>query len=309
MGWGQFDEDTHNDLFIGVIRDPIEWMASLGRTPHGLHRPQDETWDHFLLSPTVTYRINFFKPNENFTKQIVLRDRNFLSSGIFPSQPKPKPTLILTSTSTSTSNSFENFVNAYHPNHTGGNYSIWSNLFELRKIKSQWLFNDLPYLGRHVILVRYEDLNRHWELFLKFISLKFCLNSRHQDYNGNNIFHNWGFYKSEKSQNFTEEKIQATKKKKKNIFSSISQNIMKNIIIPGIDWNIEEQWGYKRSTWEMKIHNFTTIETKRNGQPLTITTGTKTKTQTLKDTRKTIPMDKDNHRNTKKKEIKKNMGI
>lgn len=51
----------------------------------------------------------------------------------------------------------------------------YRNIFELRQVKNNYLIHTMKKNVKHYLLIRYEDLNNHYETILKFIQEKFKL--------------------------------------------------------------------------------------------------------------------------------------
>ena len=82
-GWKHFfgfhkfnhDERENDTIFIGIVRDPIEWLCSFHNVPH--HVPDiNKPWANFLCKP-------FYSINKD--KTIDKRDLNFTTNQIYKS--------------------------------------------------------------------------------------------------------------------------------------------------------------------------------------------------------------------------------
>ena len=51
----------------------------------------------------------------------------------------------------------------------------YKNIFELRKVKNNYLIKEMPTLVKNYLLIRYEDLRDNYDVVLKFIQKKFNL--------------------------------------------------------------------------------------------------------------------------------------
>ena len=68
----------------------------------------------------------------------------------------------------------------------------YKNIFELRKVKNNYLIKEMPTLVKNYLLIRYEDLRDNYDVVLKFIQKKFNLIQKNtifkkiDSYKGNN---------------------------------------------------------------------------------------------------------------------------
>ena len=58
----------------------------------------------------------------------------------------------------------------------------YKNIFEMRKIKNEYLINDIKKKVKHYILIRYEDLRDNYDVILDLIKNKFNLKQKHEKY-------------------------------------------------------------------------------------------------------------------------------
>jgi len=172
--FGFKDEDIINNggdtLFIGIVRNPYDWITSLFRTKH--HIPQvNFTPKNFLFGEWYSIEHNI--ESDNFLKEY-MRDRNPL---------------------------------------TGARYT---DIFQLRKNKLEYLYSKMPSLAKNYMLIRYEDLCDNPQKIINAIADRFNLpiiNKR-----------------------FIETKIN----KPSNIL-----NEYENQITNSLDWNTENLLGYR----------------------------------------------------------------
>ena len=54
----------------------------------------------------------------------------------------------------------------------------YTNIFELRKIKNNFLINDMPKIVKNYLLIRYEDLRDNYDIILNFFFTKFNLKKK-----------------------------------------------------------------------------------------------------------------------------------
>ncbi len=135
-GWKHFFgfnsyENSHDTLFIGIVRDPYTWMNSLYRNPYHLNKNMRKHINNFLNGQFWSYYDNK-SHGKNFGKEI-MEDRNIYTN------------------------------------------ERYKNIFECRKVKLNFLINDMPQKVEHYILIKYEDLRDNYENTLIKIKNKFNL--------------------------------------------------------------------------------------------------------------------------------------
>jgi len=125
-------EKVNNEtLFIGIIRDPIEWINSFYKNMH--HIPEENQ------SNIYTFLFNkFYSVNPNNSE--IIEDRNIITK------------------------------------------ERYNNIFEMRKVKNNYLINDMKKNVKNYILIRYEDLRDRYESVLNFLQLKFNLVKKYDKY-------------------------------------------------------------------------------------------------------------------------------
>jgi len=129
FGWKHFFglndlSDSDDTLFVGIVRDPTDWLNSLYMTPH--HLP-------IHLCPKSLPPIL----QNNMTAQRNIHNNNayrFLNDTFW---------------------SVHNGVKIDHHIYTKKNYK---NIFEMRHTKLKFLKEDMPKKVKHFILIKYEDL-------------------------------------------------------------------------------------------------------------------------------------------------------
>jgi hypothetical protein len=60
FGWKHFFgncdyKDSDDVLFIGIVRDPIQWLCSIYKNPHHLNNSMRQNWDKFLTEECYSY--------------------------------------------------------------------------------------------------------------------------------------------------------------------------------------------------------------------------------------------------------------
>ena len=126
------NEEENNTLFIGIIRNPIEWINSFKLKMHHIPDENKQGNKSFLFN-------RFYSIYED-TKKEILEDRHMITK------------------------------ERYH------------NIFELRKVKNDFLVNHMQKLVKNYLLIRYEDLRDNYNNVLDFFKIKFGLKMRHSDY-------------------------------------------------------------------------------------------------------------------------------
>lgn len=108
----QNNEVENETLFIGIIRDPIEWIDSLYRMKHHIP-PENHNIDNFLFNEWWSEDDNDNGNEINVWK--IYRDRNYITGDRF------------------------------------------KNIFELRKLKNDYLQNIMPNKVNNYLLINYND--------------------------------------------------------------------------------------------------------------------------------------------------------
>jgi len=125
-------EKVNNEtLFIGIIRDPIEWINSFYKNMH--HIPEENQANIYTFLFNKFYSVN---PNNSE----IIEDRNIITK------------------------------------------ERYNNIFEMRKVKNNYLINDMKKNVKNYILIRYEDLRDRYESVLNFLQLKFNLVKKYDKY-------------------------------------------------------------------------------------------------------------------------------
>jgi len=137
---------SEQTLFIGIIRNPIYWINSFSKELHHV--------------PEVNKNIINFLFNKFYSVHDTFQNTNYLSTNIFVRNDlNKKPKL----------------------NHSDLNYlngKKYKNIFELRKVKNDFLINVMPNKVKNYILINYEDLLFNYNQTLQIIKDKFCLQQK-----------------------------------------------------------------------------------------------------------------------------------
>ena len=137
---------TKETLFIGIIRNPIYWINSFSKELYHV--------------PEVNKNMNNFLFNEFYSVQEKNKHNEHLSSNIFFMNNKLNANKMITKDL--------NYL-------TGKKYK---NIFELRKVKNDFLMNVMPNKVKNYILINYEDLLYNYNETLQSIKDKFDLQQK-----------------------------------------------------------------------------------------------------------------------------------
>lgn len=177
FGWKHFfghdtdkiKKEGDNTLFIGIVRNPYDWLMSLHEILH--HVPlENHEINNFLLNEW--YSLNLEKESKNFGKEYE-EDKNWKTK------------------------------------------KRYKNIFELRKNKMEYLYNEMPQIAKNYMLLKYEDLHKHQNQIISYISDHFGLKVVNK-----NVIR----FKKNKSRKIERE--------------------IKKIIDKNINWKIESKMGY-----------------------------------------------------------------
>jgi hypothetical protein len=125
------EENNNETLFIGIIRNPIDWINSFSKNMH--HIPVENKLN------IRTFLFNTFYSVYSNNKEII-EDRNIITK------------------------------------------KRYNNIFELRKVKNNFLINDMKNKVKNYILIRYEDLRDRYDTVLNFLHQKFNLVKKNDNY-------------------------------------------------------------------------------------------------------------------------------
>jgi len=147
--YNNYDKNTTRDtLFIGIIRDPIYWLNSFSKELHHVPEINKKGILKFLFNEF--YSVEEKKdtnPNTNLDSNIFMLNNNLLHN-------KEK---IITKDL--------NYLNG----------KKYKNIFELRRVKNNFLTNVMPNKVDNYILINYEDLLYNYNKTLQLIKDKFNL--------------------------------------------------------------------------------------------------------------------------------------
>lgn len=165
---------THDTLFIGIIRNPIYWLNSFSKELQHVPTINKRSIKNFLFNEFYSVHN---EPISNLCKN------NQLQS-------------ILLSVNSTTAPS-------YAINRADLNYKTrrkYKNVFELRKLKNDYLMNVLPHKVPNYILINYEDLLYNFDKTLNNIKTQFNLTPK------NDTFINVSKYKKSDTYTFIKQR-------------------------------------------------------------------------------------------------------
>ena len=172
--------DIDKTLFIGIIRNPIEWLDSFYKELH--HIPSQNR-----ISPEVFLLNEHYSTIDNYSTIEKMNDRNIITK------------------------------------------ERYKNIFELRKVKNDYLIYDLQKYIKKYILIKYEDLKNNYNEILSYIENTFNLTRINKNLPFTKIIN----YKGDKNKKIYHEK--------KVNFSEEIINIIKN----NLDEKQESLLGYE----------------------------------------------------------------
>jgi len=143
--------NSDDTLFIGIIRNPIYWINSFSKELY--HVPEiNKDMKNFLFN-------EFYSVEEKFQNSNNLNNNIFIMNNKLNMKKKLNPKDL-------------NYL-------TGKKYK---NIFELRKVKNNFLMNVMPKKVDNFILINYEDLLYNYSETLQCIKDKFNLVQKHSEF-------------------------------------------------------------------------------------------------------------------------------
>lgn len=138
-------EDT---VFIGIVRNPIYWLNSFSKELYHI--------------PSINKSLRNFLFNEFYS--------------VFDEQQNKKPMLDFNIFSNNASEP----INPKDLNYLNGNK--YKNIFEMRKLKNNYLMNIMPRKVKNYILINYESLLYNYDATLNTLQSKFDLVKKNDTY-------------------------------------------------------------------------------------------------------------------------------
>ena len=170
--------NSDTTIFIGIVRDPIQWLCSFYKNPYHLPKNNTKNWNSFLTKEISSY----WDKNIPGNVEELMSDRNIL---------------------------------------TGKRYK---NIFELRKIKCNFLLETMPEKVNNYILIKYEDLINEYSKTLEVIARNFNLTPKYVNFKNVNTY--------KKSQNKYVPKIHELPVR------------LKDFVLKSLDKEVENKLGY-----------------------------------------------------------------
>jgi hypothetical protein len=143
--------NSDNTLFIGIIRNPIYWINSFSRELYHVPEINRKSLHNFLFNEFYSVE------DEVDTKKQILDNNIFKSNDRYYT--------------------YKYKLNTKDLNYTNG--KKYKNIFELRKIKNNFLINEMPNKVKNYILINYEDLLFNFNEVLQNIKEKFNFSQKH----------------------------------------------------------------------------------------------------------------------------------
>lgn len=144
--------NSDNTLFIGIIRNPIYWINSFSYELHHVPDINRLNINNFLFN-------RFYSIEDEINE-----DKN--SNNIFKFNGKFY--------------TYKYKINTKDLNYINGR--IYKNIFELRKVKNDFLINIMPNKVKNYILINYEDLLYNYTTILQTIKDKFNLIQKNDEF-------------------------------------------------------------------------------------------------------------------------------
>jgi hypothetical protein len=197
--FNNYDKRNFDDtLYIGIIRHPIYWINSFSKELYHVPEINRKSLHNFLFN-------EFYSVNDEIEKAPKLQTVLFNNKA----QKKNKYTTMTEDLNYKTNKKYK-------------------NIFELRKIKNEYLMDIMPTKVKNYILINYENLLNNYDETLEFIKNKFNLTQKYT------TFKKIQKYKKSESYNFVRQR-QIT----------LSQIVI-DIIWKNLDTEQESKLGYNK---------------------------------------------------------------
>lgn len=141
---------TNNTLFIGLIRNPVYWLNSFSKELHHVPEVNRKSLHNFFFN-------NFYSVEDEAPTNQEKFDNHFFikNDRVYTRKYKTNPKDL-------------NYLNGQK----------YKNIFELRRVKNDFLINVMPRKVENYILINYEDLLFNFEHIMKIIKEKFNLTQK-----------------------------------------------------------------------------------------------------------------------------------
>ena len=193
-----YDNRNFDDtLYIGIVRNPVYWINSFSKEQHHVPEINRKSLKNFLFN-------EFYSVND----EIEVAPK--LQTILFNNKPQ---------------NIYRYTTMAADLNYITN--KKYKNIFEMRKLKNDYLMNIMPTKVKNYILINYEKLLYNYEETLEFIKNKFNLIQKHDN------FKKIQKYKKSDTYNFVKQRE-----------ITLNQNVI-DIIWKNLDIEQETKLGYK----------------------------------------------------------------
>jgi hypothetical protein len=139
------NKNTADTLFIGIIRNPIYWLNSFSKEQYHVPEHNRKNLTSFLFNEFYSVHDEIDTTSKPYDSNIFIMNNKF-------------------------------YTHKYNMNKNDLNYITgkkYKNIFELRKLKNDYLINIMPTKVENYILVNYEDLLYNMEITLNTIKQEF----------------------------------------------------------------------------------------------------------------------------------------
>lgn len=144
FGFNDFT-NSNDHLFIGIIRHPIDWLNSLWDQKHNLAIELFKNENIFLNNEITSYDYSYDFQNDENQRFDLKKDYNLLTKN----DVKPEK---------------------------------YNNIFELRKVKTDYLRYEMPKKVKNYIFINYETLRDKYSETLTMIKEKFNLSHHKKNF-------------------------------------------------------------------------------------------------------------------------------
>lgn len=151
--FNNYDKRNFDDtLYIGIIRNPIYWINSFSKELHHVPEINRKNLHNFLFN-------EFYSVNDEI--EVLPK----LQTVLFNNKPQKayRYSIMLEDLNYITNKKYK-------------------NIFELRKLKNEYLMNIMPTKVKNYVLINYEDLLNNYEGTLEFIKNKFNLLQKYDNF-------------------------------------------------------------------------------------------------------------------------------
>jgi hypothetical protein len=146
---------ANDTLFVCIVRDPIDWLNSLYKTPHHLINRNTITLKNFLNCKVVSFRRNGNAFNQCRQEKAFINengDRTYKDGGLV------------------TNNTYQG--NEIYKDRNMFTDRKFESILELRHAKLRFFFKIMPKLVENCIIVKYEDFLKKFRRTMNTIKYK-----------------------------------------------------------------------------------------------------------------------------------------